>query len=314
MTYEVCEDIYSKCKLVYDKRNAVSDIEFKELRANANNELRNRHPEVTAQQIPVYTSFFYNLMEPNKYQRISMPAKLICVCVKNVLKDYADVSPAFIAAKVKYYIKYRYQQNVNQGTDEENAKNIAINLAEEINAYCGSEFISLKWIDGVEDISRKKRIDDVQDFETTKALGEDRFNAVSKNIEVEPQDKKEPLSGGKGEKYYPRDRKISKIALARSGFVCENPNCNCPVFKRRSNSKINYTEPHHLIPLSRYEEFEYSLDNVANIVSLCSSCHNEIHYGVEFEKILIALYDLRRGELDKAKIHVDLEQLIKMYS
>lgn len=38
-------------------------------------------------------------------------------------------------------------------------------------------------------------------------------------------------------------------------------------------------EPHHLIPLQYHEEFEWSLDVEANVVSLCSECHNQIHYG-----------------------------------
>ena len=42
----------------------------------------------------------------------------------------------------------------------------------------------------------------------------------------------------------------------------------------------NYTEQHHLIPMAYSDKFEVSLDVEVSIVSLCSTCHNHIHYGV----------------------------------
>lgn len=47
------------------------------------------------------------------------------------------------------------------------------------------------------------------------------------------------------------------------------------------NKTIN-TEPYHLIPISKYKDFDYkncSLDTMENIVSICSHCHNLLHYG-----------------------------------
>lgn len=41
-------------------------------------------------------------------------------------------------------------------------------------------------------------------------------------------------------------------------------------------------EPYHLIPISKYKDFDYkncSLDTMENIVSLCSHSHNLLHYG-----------------------------------
>ncbi len=38
-------------------------------------------------------------------------------------------------------------------------------------------------------------------------------------------------------------------------------------------------EPHHLIPMSMTDYFGVSLDREQNIFSLCSNCHNQIHYG-----------------------------------
>lgn len=67
---------------------------------------------------------------------------------------------------------------------------------------------------------------------------------------------------------------------------------------------MNYTEPHHLIPLQYEDEFISSLDVQANIVSLCSNCHNRIHYGADAKTLLIDLWNKRKDEIIKAGIGV----------
>lgn len=45
--------------------------------------------------------------------------------------------------------------------------------------------------------------------------------------------------------------------------------------------KVIY-KPINLTPISKYKDFDYkncSLDAMDNIVSLCSHCHNLLHYG-----------------------------------
>lgn len=51
-----------------------------------------------------------------------------------------------------------------------------------------------------------------------------------------------------------------------------------------------YTEPHHLIPLVRQDQFDVSLNVKENIISLCSNCHNEIHYGKDSDRLIQELY------------------------
>ena len=111
--------------------------------------------------------------------------------------------------------------------------------------------------------------------------------------------------------FYPRSRKIAMCALARANYKCEY--CNehyC--FTRKTNGKP-YTEVHHLIPLAYHNDFLYSLDNIANIVSLCSNCHNEIHYGKDADKIIKKLYDDRKNDLIKANLPIKLNKLLEMY-
>lgn len=112
------------------------------------------------------------------------------------------------------------------------------------------------------------------------------------------------------------DRKLN--ALVRADFCCEIDK-NHPTFIRR-NSKVNYTETHHLIPLEYSAEFEYTLDTEENIVSLCSNCHNQIHYGAGAEVLIKKLYDERIDALKaagigktKSGIEVTYEQLLHMY-
>lgn len=116
----------------------------------------------------------------------------------------------------------------------------------------------------------------------------------------------------------PRHADRKQNALVRAGFCCEIDK-NHPTFIRR-NSKVNYTETHHLIPLEYSAEFEYTLDTEENIVSLCSNCHNQIHYGAGAEVLIKKLYDeridaLRAAGIGKTKsgIEVTYEQLLHMY-
>lgn len=76
---------------------------------------------------------------------------------------------------------------------------------------------------------------------------------------------------------YPRDPSVAKRALGRANHLCEvNPT---HVSFLRRNGHVLYMEPHHLIPISFTDYFGVNLDREQNIFSLCSNCHNQIHYG-----------------------------------
>ena len=114
-----------------------------------------------------------------------------------------------------------------------------------------------------------------------------------------------------GVKVYPRDRTVAINALAHANYKCE-VDSNHFTFTRR-NLDIPYTESHHLVPMSYSDLFDVSLDVEENIVSICSTCHNLLHYGRDFKEVLEKLYNERKDDLNKVGIEITFEQLINMY-
>ena len=111
---------------------------------------------------------------------------------------------------------------------------------------------------------------------------------------------------------YPRSKTVSQHALSRAQYLCE---CDPQhiTFKRKNCAK-NYTEPHHLIPLSAAADFpEIDLDREQNIVSLCSNCHNWLHYGDGIEVVLRPLFEQRRELLKAIGADITYDQLKAYY-
>lgn len=114
-----------------------------------------------------------------------------------------------------------------------------------------------------------------------------------------------------GQRIYVRDRQRSLNSLAHANYLCEiDP--GHPTFTRKNWDKP-YTEPHHLLPLSFSDQFSVSLDVEENIVSLCSNCHNRIHYGKDADVLLRQLYSARKDLLEQAGIVISLDELLRMY-
>jgi len=136
--------------------------------------------------------------------------------------------------------------------------------------------------------------------------------AVANGFEYtgKPKEKEEPKISN-GYKVFPRDRRTAINALAHAKYQCEiNP--EHPTFIRKNTGKT-YTEPHHLVPMAFSDEFDVSLDVEENIVSLCSNCHNCIHYGEEAEELIRKLYNERKAALESVGIYITLERLLMMY-
>lgn len=96
---------------------------------------------------------------------------------------------------------------------------------------------------------------------------------------------------------YLRDPAVARRALARAGHRCEVDPQHASFL--RKNSSHLYMEPHHLIPMSMTDQFEFSLDREQNIFSLCSNCHNQIHYGKkeDVQRLISKLFLSREQEI-----------------
>lgn len=108
-----------------------------------------------------------------------------------------------------------------------------------------------------------------------------------------------------------RDSNVSYNALSLSGFCCEFSKEHTS-FKRKKID-VMYTEAHHLIPMKYQKYYNVNLDVEANVVSLCSECHNRLHYGDYYKYILEKLYNERKERLKKCGIEITFEELLKMY-
>ena len=140
--------------------------------------------------------------------------------------------------------------------------------------------------------------------------------SIPKNISKKPEYSGKPkekqerqVSGGRT--YYPRNHKTAVNALIMADFKCEYNETHETFIRRKDGHP--YTEPHHLVPLSYSGEFPVSLDVEENILSLCSTCHNHLHYGKDIKPLLKKLFLEREEHLRKVGIAITFEQLLKMY-
>jgi 5-methylcytosine-specific restriction protein A len=118
-------------------------------------------------------------------------------------------------------------------------------------------------------------------------------------------------TSGKG---YVRSPMIAAEAIRAAQFMCEI-DAEHWTFTSKAK-KQRYVEAHHLIPISQQHLFEASLDVVANIVSLCATCHRLLHFGVEKEKksILVSLLGQRKQKLAEKSINVKTQDFLRFYA
>lgn len=132
-------------------------------------------------------------------------------------------------------------------------------------------------------------------------------------VEDVPKPRVQKLNAPSGGTFYPRNADVAVRALKAAEHKCERVGCVRKLFTREKDG-MPYLEPHHLIPLARNDDFEKTLDVEANVVALCSSCHNEIHYGKFRRELIREMYGNRIERLEKAGIELSLEQLLEYYA
>lgn len=192
-----------------------------------------------------------------------------------------------IAKGTRFIVVMKSKQiNTKPKTWEWTLREELVQVIEELNIFSDDDLIS--------DISKSDIFLDTTYFE---------YIGKSKN-------KKNPVCI-QNKYVYPRSRRVSINALRHVNYKCEFDNTHSTFL--RKNSNLNYTEPHHLVPLTYYKNFEVSLDVEENIVSLCCNCHKQIHLGQGFEAMIEKLYNERKDLLKKVDIDISLNELIKLY-
>lgn len=117
-----------------------------------------------------------------------------------------------------------------------------------------------------------------------------------------------------GRKVFERNKEAAIHALIESEFKCEM-DCKHGTFIRKSNGQP-YLECHHLIPLCFQHNSKFkncNLDVPENIVILCSTCHNEIHYGKNNKDLIKQLYKERLNKIKSVGINITLNELCDLY-
>lgn len=177
--------------------------------------------------------------------------------------------------------------------------------------YCKKVSDSVSIVDGIPQKNFSDSLSEkIDDLNWQEEIQQSVISSLEEDISPTPLPRPDPKTID-NRIVYPRNKEFAISALKRAGYRCEN-NPDHFVFLRRYQP-VPYTEPHHLVPMSYQLQFQVSLDNIANIVSLCSSCHNQVHYGKDADVIIRALYRSRKEDLQAAGIIISEDELLELY-
>lgn len=106
-------------------------------------------------------------------------------------------------------------------------------------------------------------------------------------------------------------------ARIQSGYTCalENINgCGSIYFTAKANGE-NFLELHHLIPREFRNDFSYSIEVLANYVTLCPRCHRQIHLAIDRERkhLIRTLFNDRKGRLGTVGLGLELKDIYSYY-
>ncbi len=110
-----------------------------------------------------------------------------------------------------------------------------------------------------------------------------------------------------------RNASVAAELIKKTQYQCQIDNKHTSFISGSSGRQ--YMEVHHIIPISKTEEFQYSLDIHPNMAVLCPNCHRSVHFGTQEVKsqLLKQLYNERKQFLSDAGINVSLKKLYEYY-
>lgn len=121
-------------------------------------------------------------------------------------------------------------------------------------------------------------------------------------------------NGQRGHRKLITHPEFAAYCLAQAGYTCE-VNANHTTFTSKASGN-NYLEAHHLVPLKYQSDFEFALDNPANIVALCPNCHRLLHHATVDEKqscLRQLLTEERIRNLRGRRIDVTVDDILGYY-
>lgn len=107
-----------------------------------------------------------------------------------------------------------------------------------------------------------------------------------------------------------------KIAREKSNYRCELEQYKCCRYFTSKTTKHNYVEVHHFVPREFRNNYENSIDVLANYITLCPHCHKMIHLATDRERIDIIryIYNQRKKRLEACGIDVELQEMLEYYN
>ena len=117
-------------------------------------------------------------------------------------------------------------------------------------------------------------------------------------------------------KHYRSDYLKKEKAKRKSGYLCELGDRNqCQYFTSKVSNK-NYVEAHHLIQMEFSNDFENSIDVIANLISLCPNCHRRLHHAKDEDRKgdIEYLFFKRKKQLESKGISISLNELKDYYN
>ncbi len=124
----------------------------------------------------------------------------------------------------------------------------------------------------------------------------------------ERQPRRSPIKSQEGKEVYGR-----RLNVEEARYQCIVDSSHASFISKATNKQ--YVEAHHIVPISQQGNFEYDLDQTANIAALCPNCHRLIHHGTDEqrEEAIRKLFVERRDRLEKIGIESTFSSLKKMY-
>lgn len=230
----------------------------------------------------------------------------------NIMQRYAGNQVRYIT-DTEYEMSVRYQSEVGTLIIRKNNNNYEMYFnnehIEENNKYFELDTSTIPfelkkmdtWKIEVSADDSDIELNEIEERRLVREMENIQFNMCEVVYTPQPENKR-AARNIEGRMVPVRNADTASRALARAGYLCEYDNAHELFLRKRQ--PVNYTEPHHLIPLQYDDLFENSLDVQANIVSLCSHCHNLVHYGVDAENVIRKLWEDRREEIKNAGIGI----------